>query len=119
MVVFIVGAFSGGALVYLFLAPKIAPPWTQRERRSPPSPQAVVERIAKDLDLDAAQREKMLQILQEADERNRKAFHEIRRDTRERMRAILRPNQLEKFDKFIKEREKRSRGIEHRPGPPR
>jgi len=62
-----------------------------------------VERMTRRLDLDAAQQEKVRAILEHRHAKVRGFLD----DTRQEIRAVLRPDQQEKFDRI------------HRPGPPR
>ncbi|HYT74962.1 MAG TPA: hypothetical protein VEL79_09470 [Vicinamibacterales bacterium] len=78
---------------------------------APPLPPDLVNRLSSELQLDAAQQEQVKKILD--DRRDR--LEQIHRDARDRfdkeqrelhgaIRAVLRPDQQEKFDRFLEHR---------------
>lgn len=81
--------------------------WRQRawpERRA-----RVVERIARELKLSTAQRDQLARILDETGERYRKLneqvrpqYEQIRQEGRQRIRAILSPEQRQKFEEIVR-----------------
>ncbi len=120
--VFMVGGVFGGTLTYLlihpapFLSSDQAHP-RQRGRNGDPERrfERMLERISDAVELDDEQRPQLRQILEEsrllyrtaaegADSRHR----EIRLATRQKIRSILRPKQLEKFEDLVRQRDERS-----------
>ncbi len=88
-----------------------------------PSSHDIVEELARALTLDASQKEKLQAIVTESRERYRTLseqvrpqYDEIRRQTRELIRQILRDDQKPRLDEFFRELDKR-RG-NHSPPPP-
>ena len=90
----------------------------------PPSPEVVVERMRRELDLDAGQVERIRPIV-EARWRALGALFEridpeaeaLRRDADARVREILAPGQRERFDRSVAERERRRAEMRRRLGP--
>ena len=81
-----------------------------------PSRQQVLERISKRLDLDPGQQSQLQQILERSRERYHSANEEtkelytrVRQSTLEEIRAILRREQLQQFEDFVRRHEKRRR----------
>jgi hypothetical protein len=121
--VFLFGALCGGTGGFM-----IARRWAPEPFLRGGLQRFAVRRIARQLDLDAAQRAKVQTILRDARERilglaekNRPETDEILGQARERIRAELRPEQRERFDRIVGERQerRRSRLGEHAPGPSR
>ena len=74
----------------------------------------IVNRLSRELDLDAAQLEQLRTIVQETHnemrvirKQYRPQIEEILKRSQDRVRTILRPGQLERFDKIVAERKKR------------
>lgn len=120
LLLFAVGAAAGVAADRLVLARGDRggrPP-------GPPSPEAVVERMRRDLDLDAQQAERVRAVVAERHEGLRALFERIdpeaealRRDANARIRELLRPEQRERFDRSVAEREQRRAEVRRRLGP--
>jgi hypothetical protein len=94
--------------------------------RPPEGPDRHLGRLARELDLDEDQKQRMREILGES----RLRMHAVMRETREELRQVLRPDQLEKFDELQRRRPfgpRGRRGLRERggrrdgpppPGPP-
>ena len=78
---------------------------------APPLPPQLLDRLTREVELDAAQRDKVSALLEERRDR----FEQVHREARERfdreqrellaaIRAILRPDQQQKFDNFLDRR---------------
>ncbi len=119
--VFMVGGVFGGTLTYLLIHP--APFHSSdrahpRQRRRNGDPEQRFERMLKRMSdavgLDDEQRAQLRQILEEsralyrtaADEAGSR-HREIRLATREKIRSILRPQQLENFEDYVRRRDER------------
>ena len=83
-----------------------------RERSS--SPQRVLKRFSRRLDLDSEQQQQLRQILEKsrklyrsANKRTRGLYRGIRQSTLQEIRAILRPEQTRKLEEFVKQKDKR------------
>jgi len=107
---FILGVAVGSSGQYL-LSNRVAQPAAS-------TPDGVADELTGVLKLDQARRAQVLQILgdcqkqsQELREQNRPQFQAIRENTRNRIRALLSPEQLALFNQWIKDldakREKR------------
>lgn len=92
-VVFALGAVFGAALC--FAAIRFTPPRFPH-RAEGPGDRAPIERMTRDLDLDAAQRDAVEKILRETHGEVR----EIVDRSRDRIREVLRPDQRERFDRM-------------------
>lgn len=80
----------------------------------------IVNRLNRELNLDAAQLEQLRTIVQETHaamrdvrKQYRPQTEEILKMSQDRVRAILRPDQLEKFNKIAAERKRRHGGEEN------
>lgn len=117
ILIFTLGVVCGGTLTYLLVRPSLSsvgdgrrgPP---RARFRPPAEQ-VVKRFSKKLNLDARQEAQLRQILEKShqryrsmEEENRKQHRAIREAGMQEIRAILRPDQLQKFDEYTKRRDR-------------
>ncbi len=76
-----------------------------------PFPAALVDRLTSELQLDAAQQEQVKKILDDRRDRleavhreARERFDKERRDLHVAIRAVLRPEQQDRFDKFLDRR---------------
>jgi hypothetical protein len=94
-----------------------------RERRGPPRPEQIAERIAEDLDLSEAQAREVRAIVESrwkamgaVFERIDPEVEAIRRDADDRIRALLAPAQRERFDRRVAEREQRRAEVRRRLG---
>lgn len=117
IIVFLLGALAGSLVTH-----KIYRQRTERIMRNEPGAmgEMIVRRLNDKLDLDAAQLEKLRAIVKEthADIRNlrkqiRPQIEEALTRSQDRVRAILRPDQLEKYEKIIAERKKRRENEEN------
>jgi len=88
--VFALGVVFGFALCFVIVHHVILPRRLGPGREGP----VPVERLARELGLDAAQQDKVRQILEHGHETVRGVLDETSRD----IRAVLRPEQQEKFD---------------------
>ncbi|MBI4446066.1 MAG: hypothetical protein HY645_09150 [Acidobacteria bacterium] len=89
-------------------------------RMGPPRLERQIEQLSEHLNLDARQREQLSSILERSRDRFRNARQEQRRlqrqareETLREIRALLRPDQLERLDEYIRRAEDRFR---RRPG---
>ena len=118
LAVFLLGALSGGTLVYLLILPDSASPAAARSGRGGrESHQEAMARLSKDLNLDAKQQEQVDQIFQDARKSSHDAFKVIRTGIHDRLKQVLRPEQFAKFEKIMRDR--RPPGPGDRGGPPR
>jgi uncharacterized membrane protein len=118
--VFMVGGVFGGTLTYVLIHPSpfysSDRPRPQQKKRGNPEQwlERVVRRISKAAELDEEQQGEVRRILEasrvlfrraaeEADSRKR----EIIMANREKIRAILRPEQVEDFNEYVRQREER------------
>lgn len=87
------------------------PPFGRGPGGPPPLPPDLVNRLSRELQLDTAQQGQVKKILEERRDR----FEQVHREARERfekeqrelhtaIRAVLRPDQQEKFDTFLDRR---------------
>lgn len=87
------------------------PPFGRGPGGPPPLPPEVMNRLASELELDAAQHEQVKKILDDRRERldqvhreARERFDKEQRDLHAAIRAVLRPEQQARFDKFLDRR---------------
>jgi Spy/CpxP family protein refolding chaperone len=90
--IFALGVVFGLALSFV-LVHHVSPPARLGLQREGPMP---VERMTRELDLDAAQKEKVRAIL----ERGHATMRGVLDDTSREIRAVLRPDQQTKFDQM-------------------
>jgi Spy/CpxP family protein refolding chaperone len=116
-VVFLLGVVCGGAVVFIGI--RTIP--SEGLRRSGPEPGpggGHMVQLARDLDLDEEQKERIGEILDES----RTGIHAIMDESRDRIREILRPEQREIFDQMGTRRRRgpgrRGPGRGGRRGPP-
>jgi Spy/CpxP family protein refolding chaperone len=121
VVTFVLGAVLGGVGVYYFL-------WYNGRllRHDGFDINRAVAHIKKDLDLSDAQAQQVKQILIEStlkmgDLQNQftPQFEAIHQETRARIRQVLNPDQVKKFDEFVRAIDERRRREGPRPPPPR
>ncbi len=129
--VFMVGGVFGGTLTYLLIHPAPFLNSDQehpRQRRRSADPERrferMLQRISDAVELDDEQRPQLRKILEEsrvlyrsaADDADSRRL-EIRLATRQKIRSTLRPQQLENFEDFVRQRDERSqkRGPRRRP----
>lgn len=119
-VVFLVGAVFGGTLTLWEIQPRFSAsgdsPRVQQQGNPRYDPERIVNHLAEMLDLDAAQKYELLLILEASreryvanDQKAKKHSRSIRKETREHIRALLRPAQMEIFEKFLEEHKERRR----------
>ncbi len=109
--VFIIGFFSGIGTVATFLFVK-GPP-VPFFGGAGPGPPPYMKRMLRDLDLTPQQHAEIEQIIRQSRDKLRKFRKEFRpeikqifKDTADRIRAVLNPDQQKKFDKHLKKRKK-------------
>jgi len=109
IVVFLLGSLSGVLVTYEVYQHRI-----ESVIRGEPKRELIVRRLSHQLNLDAAQLSELRVIVEEtyAGIKNvRKQFRpqieEILESSQDKVREILRPDQLEKYEKIIAERKKR------------
>ena len=113
--VFLVGAVFGGTLTFWGVQPGFSaagdsttPPRQTRAQRN----ERFVNRMAELLELEEVQKTQMGQILEasrnlyeEADQVRKEHKKGIRTKTRHEIRGILRPDQTERFNQYLEERD--------------
>lgn len=119
---FLTGLLSGSGLTYVFVRPAVSQsdrPQSGRPWHRPPDVEEVVKGFSRNLDLDPEQEKQVREILLRSREkydaaykRVRQKHHEIRQATLEEIRGILRPDQRQKLEDFVKKRDRQWR--EHR-----
>ena len=105
---FLLGALIGGAGAVMVV-------WHRGWRPSrPPSQQRVVSYLRRELNLTDAQVQQLQQIMQETGKKMEELHHQlepqfqaIRDDSRNRLRQILNPQQLQKFNDLVKQWDER------------
>ena len=90
--IFALGVVFGAALSFVLIHHVIMPRGPRIEREGP----LPIERMAHDLDLDEAQQREVREIL----DRGHTTMRGVLDDTTREIRAVLRPDQQEKFDRF-------------------
>jgi len=105
-VVFLLGMVSGASLFYLG---RWSTGLRQPRHPAPPHP---IDRLARDLDLDADQERQVRAILEE----HRARLEDLLEESREAIQAVLRPDQRERFDDLRPPREGRRPGHPPPPG---
>jgi len=90
--VFALGIVFGAALSFVIIHHVLIPRGPRGERGGPPP----IERMTQDLGLDDAQQQKVSEILERGHATVRGVLDETTRD----IRAVLRPDQREKFDRY-------------------
>lgn len=111
LLVFLLGALAGAAVVHRYDRQSVE---AVLSGKGDATAELVVRRLSRSLDLDPAQRDQVRAIVTET----RREIAEIRQpvqaridaaleSSRGRVRALLRPDQQEKFDRIQSERRKR------------
>jgi len=111
MLVFALGALSGALVAHRFCQHRF-------ENMMHGGPKAVgdfiVKKLGHELDLDQSQKDEVSKIVSEAHsemdalkKQFRPQMDAIINKSEDRVRAILKPEQRERFEKFVKEREER------------
>ena len=90
--VFALGIVFGAALSFVIIHHVLLPRGMKGDRGGPPP----IERMTQDLGLDEAQQQKIREILDRGHATMRGVLDETTRD----IRAVLRPDQREKFDRY-------------------
>ena len=109
IVVFLLGSLAGALVTHEIYQHRI-----ESFMRGEPKRELIVRRLSHELNLDAAQLSQLRVIVKEtyAGIKNvrkqiRPQIEAILESSQSRVRAILRPDQLEKYEKIIAERKKR------------
>lgn len=109
IVVFLLGSLAGGLVTHEIYQHRI-----ESFIRGEPKRELIVQRLNHELNLDTAQLAQLRVIVKETDagiknarKQIRPQIEEILESSQNRVRAILRPDQLEKYEKIITERKKR------------
>ena len=117
LVVFLLGVLTGALLMYQNCQQKLEnivsdEPRTMRE--------FIVQRLTRELHLDSAQMDQLRAIVKEtraemknARKQTRPQIEEILARSQDRVRALLRPNQLAQYDKIVAEHKKKRENVEH------
>jgi hypothetical protein len=108
IVVFLLGSLAGALITHEVCQHRI-----ENFIRGEPKGELIARRLSHELDLDPGQSEHLLVIVNEtnveiknARKQIRPRIEEILENARNRVRAILRPDQLAKYEKIIAERKK-------------
>ena len=131
--VFLAGSFVGGALSYVLIRPAHfhagGGPDRRPSAREPGQPRRngsrFFQRLDQALDLDPDQEtqvrrivEKTRKTFREAAEEAARMHREIRKQARNQIRALLRPEQVEKYDEMTRRKDRKFReGRRREPGP--
>lgn len=113
--VFVVGGLFGATMTFVVTRAHWRPPLfgpnrppARIERSHAEQRNQFVKRLTDDLGLDPEQSGQIRQILEESAQRyqaisheKRKEYAQVRRETLDRMRSVLRPDQRAKFDAFL------------------
>lgn len=111
VIVFVLGALAGSLVTYKTYQHRVegimkGEPRTMRE--------FIVRRLDRELHLDANQREQLRAIVEETHgeikkvrKQTRPQIEEILSRSQEKVRALLRPDQREKYEKLMEERKKK------------
>ncbi len=120
--IFLLGGVAGGVSRYIYQT-HLKPPRPSRQRFT--NRHEIVEEMAQGLMLDAGQKEQLRIIFQQSRERYdalsiqfRPQYEKIRAETNEAIRAILRPDQKQKFEDTLKRMDNRHQDHIHEPGGP-
>ncbi len=119
LLVFVMGGIAGAVTFYLFRAhvaadtPRVGPP---------PGSHDIVEQMAKDLKLDADQKERLRAIITQGREKLKALSQQydpqekaIRNETRQSIRQILHDDQRAQFEKIVQAIDQRHRSRGGRP----
>lgn len=109
IVVFLLGSLAGALITHEIYQHRI-----ESFIRGEPKRELIVQRLSHQLNLDAAQLSQLRLIVEETytgiknvRKQIRPQIEEILESSQNRVRAILRPDQREKYEKIIAERKKR------------
>jgi len=114
---FSLGAVFGALVEFMWIKSELRPGWdhrVQQMHRQQPPPERVLNHLSNLLDLDDAQESELNQVFEESRHHHRQVnrhsrdrYQTIRRQTQEHIRSILRPDQVEKFEEFLRRRQQR------------
>jgi len=107
LAVFLLGAFSGGSIVYL-MRPASQSAQAPEQPRKPGTHEEKWVRLVRELQLTPEQEPKIKQILDEARDNTEKAVSELREQADSRMKEVLTPQQFAAWQALVKRR--RGRG---------
>jgi Spy/CpxP family protein refolding chaperone len=114
---FLLGGVAGAVSEYLYSSRASA----ARRPARPPGPQAIVDQMAQDLKLDAAQKEQIKSIISDSREKYhrlsqqfRPNYDAIRQETHRQIRGVLREDQSTRFEEIVREMDARFRERSHR-----
>jgi len=127
LLIFGIGVLFGGSLVFFWAQPRFPfpdrAPGRRQELRNNPSPERSMSYLSDVLDLSPSQRTDLLRILEESrqqlgelNKESNRRHRGVRRETLEQIRAILEPEQMEKFEEFLAQREQRWQRRRRGPG---
>jgi Spy/CpxP family protein refolding chaperone len=115
---FLLGLTLGGAGTFFFT-------WYTGHWHMRFDPQRIVDHMRRDLKLSDNQVQQLRQIMDETDAKFKElrkqsspAFDNIRHEMRDRIRRILTPEQIVKFDEIVRRHEAREKGRMGPPPPP-
>lgn len=119
---FLCGIIAGSA--GLFTYAWYSHHWSRPFR--PPDPQRIVDRMSRDLNLTADQKQQLTEIINDSFQKHRaldqqvgEQYRTLRSETRDRIRKILNPEQQQKFDEMSRRYEQRRlQGPPGQPHPP-
>ena len=121
LLTFILGGITGALGYYLYARRSVIA--LARDGGRPSNPHHLVEELAQALSLDSSQKSKLEAIIAESRERFRTLseqvhpqYEQIRHQTRDQIRQMLREEQKPRLDEFFKELDKRR--ANHNPPPP-
>ena len=107
LLTFLLGGVAGAVSHYLYVR-RMPPPGPRGGQRG--SPFDITQELARGLDLDAQQKEKLHAIVTQSRERYRALsqqfrpqYDAIRDETRQQIRQILREDQRQRFEDFLKD----------------
>ena len=119
LLTFLLGGLAGGLSYHLYRG-RISRDSPRTGTRS--APRDIVKEMSKDLGLDAAQQDKLRDIIKASRERYRSLservrpeFDQIRNDSRTEIRQMLRDDQKARFEERLKEIDKRHRSRSYGP----
>ncbi len=116
--IFLLGCVSGGVSYYLYRNH-----FTSAQVQHPPARRDIVDEMSQSLHLDAQQQQQLMTIIQKSRQRYsalsqqfRPQYDQIRSETDEAIRAILRADQRQLFEETLEKMEARRRSRPHDPG---
>jgi Spy/CpxP family protein refolding chaperone len=119
VVIFGLGGITGGVTHYLYRNHFVS---AQPPRPRVPNSHDIVEEMAQQLKLDAQQKEKLRDIIQQSREHYRTLsrqfqpqYEKIRAETNDAIRGILIPDQQKNFDETLERMDSRHRDHTHDP----